>query len=154
LRRHAERLLLDADRARDAVQDAWISIARALSRLDDPAKFSGWAYAIVTRRCVDAIRRGARDRQLASEAAARALTAPPVSGGPADLVDRLDIGRAIRGLPVDQRLMISLRYGEGLLVEEIAAAHGLPVGTVKSRLHAARQTLRLILEGDGHDPCR
>jgi RNA polymerase sigma-70 factor (ECF subfamily) len=149
LRRHAERLLFNADQAGDAVQDAWLHIARNLSRLDDPARFPGWAYAIVTRRCVDAMRRGSRDRRLAAEAASEALTARTNMDG--DLSRHLDLTAAIRRLPVDQRLLVSLYYGEGLSVEEIATAHGLPGGTVKSRLHTARQVLKTILEGHRHD---
>lgn len=151
LRRHAERMLSDADQAGDVVQDAWLGIARGLSRLDDPARFPGWAYAIVTRRCVDLIRRRARDRRLSADAATEALIDPPVLDGSPDINGRLDLAAAIRRLPVDQRLMVSLYYGEGLSVEEIAAAHGLPGGTVKSRLHTARQVLRTLLEGDDHD---
>lgn len=151
LRRHAERLLFNADQASDAVQDAWLHIARNLSRLDDSARFPGWAYAIVTRRCIDAMRRGSRDRRLAAEAASEALATPAHMDGAGDLSRYLDFAAAIRRLPVDQRLLVSLYYGEGLSVEEIAAAHGLPGGTVKSRLHAARQVLKTILEGDRHD---
>jgi RNA polymerase sigma-70 factor, ECF subfamily len=152
LQRHAQRLLRDPEPARDAVQDAWVSMARGLRWLDDPARFGGWAYAIVGRRCVDMLRRAVRDRRLsalAAREAALAGAADPRGGADA----RVDLAAAIDRLPVDQRLLVSLHYGEGLRVDEIAAGHGLPVGTVKSRLHAARQALKDILQGADHDQC-
>jgi RNA polymerase sigma-70 factor (ECF subfamily) len=150
LLRHASRLLGDADQAQDAVQDAWLGAARGLRRLDDPARFPAWMFALVSRRCADRVRRAVRDRRLAVEVSR--LPAPPAELNGADL--HLDLSHAVAGLPVEQRLVVSLHYGEGLGVEEIAAAHGLPAGTVKSRLHAARHTLRTLLEGDDHDDHR
>lgn len=151
LRRHAQRLLGDVDRAADVVQDAWVSIAGGLRRLDDPARFAGWAFAIVTRRCVDAMRRRGRERRLAVDAAnAAAVAKSCCSTECAEM--RLDLVVAIARLPLDQRLLVSLRYGEGFSVAEIAAAHGIPSGTVKSRLYAARQTLKIVLEGAENDP--
>jgi len=132
--------------ARDAVQEAWIGAARGLRRLEDPARFAPWIFALVSRRCVDSVRRAVRDRRLvihASEVADE--TAPDVAD------ERLDLRNAIARLPVAQRLIVSLHYGEGFGVDEIAAAHSLPPGTVKSRLSAARETLRAYLEGDDHD---
>jgi RNA polymerase sigma-70 factor (ECF subfamily) len=49
--RHAWRVLGDAERAGDIVQEAWIEILRGLPRLDDVAAFPAWAFRIVTRRC-------------------------------------------------------------------------------------------------------
>jgi RNA polymerase sigma factor (sigma-70 family) len=150
LHRHARRLLRDSERAADVVQDAWLNIARGLGRLDDPARFAAWAFAIVTRRCVDAMRRGLRERRLTAAAVNEAaVAASDDSTTAADA--RLDLAAAISRLPLDQRLLVSLHYGEGLGVDEIAAAHGVPPGTVKSRLYAARQALRTYLEGADDD---
>jgi len=144
LLRHACRLLGDTDQAQDAVQDAWAGAARGLRRLEDPARFPAWMFALVSRRCADRVRRSVRDRRLAVQVAD--LGGPPAEVSGAD--QRLDLREAIANLPVEQRLVVSLHYGEGFGVDEIAAAHGLPPGTVKSRLFAARQTLKTFLEGD------
>ncbi|WP_340644626.1 RNA polymerase sigma factor [Phenylobacterium sp.] len=154
LRRHAGRLLFNNDLAADVVQEVWLNIARDLPRLADPARFGGWAYAIVTRRCIDALRRRGRDRRLAAQATTETLTEAPPLDARARLDSRLDLAAAIARLPVDQRLMVSLHYGEGLSVEEIAQAHGLRSGTVKSRLHAAREHLRTLLEGEDDEQGR
>jgi RNA polymerase sigma factor (sigma-70 family) len=150
LLRHASRLLGDIDQAQDAVQDAWVGAARGLRGLQDPARFPAWMFALVSRRCADRVRRSVRDRRLAVQVAD--LRGPPAEASGAD--QRLDLRHAVAGLPVEQRLVVSLHYGEGFGIDEIAAAHGLPSGTVKSRLFAARQTLKSFLEGDDHDEHR
>ncbi len=140
--RHATRLLHEEDRARDAAQDAWVAIARGLRRLEDPARFRAWAYGIVTRKCVDEIRRLVRGRRVSADLAQRG-EAPPAR----DIERGMDLATGIARLPLDQRLVVSLHYGEGLTIEEIATAHRLPAGTVKSRLFAARTNLKSLLEG-------
>lgn len=150
LRRHARRVLLDTDAAIDAVQDAWLAIARGLKRLDDPARFGGWAFAITTRRCVDEVRRHQRRRGLTQTVSQEASVV--AAGTFIDPETSLDLAAAVNRLPPDQRLLVSLFYGEGLSVEEIAHAHNVPPGTIKSRLFAIRQTLKSHLEGPDHEP--
>jgi RNA polymerase sigma-70 factor (ECF subfamily) len=58
---------------------------------------------------------------------------------------RIDIAAGIGQLPPKQRATVHLFYGEDLTVEEIASALAIPIGTVKSRLHQARQTLKTFL---------
>ncbi len=142
LLRHAGRTLNSADAAADIVQETWISALRSLGRLDDPARFPAWLYAIATRKCVDHIRKASRGRRLAAGLMAEPLPAPPAGS---DV--KLDFAAALRRLPADQRLVASLFYGEDLSLEEVAAAAGVPLGTVKSRLHHARQFLKQVLEG-------
>ena len=67
LLRHAWRMLGDAERARDTVQEAWLEVMRGLARLDDTAAFPAWAYRIVTRRCQRAFHRGLREAHEALE---------------------------------------------------------------------------------------
>lgn len=145
LKRHAARTLRDAEAATDAVQEAWLAIAAGLRRLDDPARFPAWAYAITTRKCVDEVRRRQRSRTVA-----RATDPPTATVGDAE--QSLDLSAALAALPIDQRMMVGLFYGQGLSVEEVGKALALPVGTVKSRLHAIRKTLKTLLEGENHVP--
>ena len=149
LRRHAGRVLLDADAATDAVQDAWLAIAKGLRRLDDPSRFPGWAFAITTRKCVDEVRRRQRRRAVTKRVLDDVSLSSPTAAR-SDPDQTLDLAEAVAALPADQRLMISLFYGEGLAVEEIATAFSIPVGTVKSRLHAIRQSLKNYLQGEPH----
>jgi len=152
LLRHATRLLGASEPARDTVQEIWAGALRSLRGLSDPAQFPAWIYAIATRKCADAVRRAVR-RRRSEEAAVtdRALNAPPPDSM-ARAGDGLDLSDALRRLPVDQRIVIDMFYLDDLGVEEIAAALGIPAGTVKSRLHHARQVLKTHLEGEHHDP--
>jgi RNA polymerase sigma-70 factor (ECF subfamily) len=69
-----------------------------------------------------------------------------VGGNPAEIVEmgefRRHLRAAIQALPPQQRAVIALRHMEGMQIQEVAAALGTPVGTVKSRLHHARRALR------------
>lgn len=144
LLRHARRLLDSADEASDATQDAWLSITGGLGRLNDPARFRGWAYRIVTRRCADKVRRNRRIRKSERPAAKREAVVDADCLEAQDEIDRLRA--AIRTLPVERRLVLSLLYVDSLTVAEIASALEIPTGTVKSRLRLARDELRRVLE--------
>lgn len=138
---HARRLLGQADRAADAVQEAWTGIVRGLGRLREPERFPAWSYAIVTRRCQDAIRRKGREPPGDPDA-----DPPDPAAGGEDQTS--DLRRALAALPPDQRAAIALFYLDGFSIGEIAEAVGIPAGTVKTRLFHARRALRRQLEGD------
>jgi len=146
LLRTARRLLGDDAAAEDAVQEAWVSLARGLARLEDPARFPAFAFRILHRRCADSIAATVRRRDATgagdSDIDERADAA---GGGP---VLRLALRDAFAALPPDQRVAATLYYGEALTVCEIAAATQAPVGTVKSRLFHARRKLKAMLEGE------
>jgi len=140
--RLARRLTGDDEMAREAVQDAWIGVVRGLGRLDDPARFGGWAMRIVRRRCADRIRARGRARDASSSVAPAVGrdTSTPVSAEHAD-----SLREALASLDPDDRLALGLHYVDGLALRHVASALGVPVGTVKSRLHAARARLREAL---------
>jgi RNA polymerase sigma-70 factor (ECF subfamily) len=144
LLRYASRVLAgfgdSTDAARDVVQETWVGVIRGLRGLRDPAQFPAWIYGIATRKCADAIRAHARRRRL------DANVAPGEAGGQAASLtsseQQIDLTSAIRGLPPIHRAAVHLFYREDLSVEEIASILGVPSGTVKSRLHHAREALR------------
>jgi RNA polymerase sigma-70 factor (ECF subfamily) len=138
---HARRLLGSNDRAADAVQDAWVSIVRGLWRLNDPTRFPGWSYAILTRRCQDMMRRAGRAHEMP-------LDENFVDESFAEHASALDLRDGLNALPADQLAAVALFYREGLAVVEIAEALRVPVGTVKTRLFHARRALRRHLAGD------
>jgi RNA polymerase sigma-70 factor, ECF subfamily len=143
----AARSLGTTEAAKDATQETWESAWRNLRRLDDPARFRAWLYAIAARKCADALRTKYRGQRLVD-----AVTDDLASAGAPDAETQasthLDLAAAIKRLPPDQRVMISLFFGDDMSVAEIAHITGVPSGTVKSRLFAARQTLRALLEGE------
>lgn len=143
LLRSARHFTGDGEMARDAVQESWIGIVRGLAGLRDPAVFPAWAFAILRRRCAERVR---------TQAAARLQSASldeadePVSTPQGE--DRTAIAQAFAALPEEQRIAATLFFVEQLKLDEIAAATGAPLGTVKSRIFAARKSLKQSLEGD------
>jgi RNA polymerase sigma factor (sigma-70 family) len=142
--RYARRLTGSEDAAWDVTQETWIVILRQIRKLSDPAWFAAWTYRIVRNKCVDHCRRAGRQRKLAAALAERhrARADPPGDGR------RAAVAEALRRLPPDRQELLALKYGADLNVLEIAVVLGVPVGTVKSRLHHARERLRRIMEGD------
>lgn len=151
LLRHAWRVLGDGERARDAVQEAWIEIIRGLGRLDDVVAFPAWAFRIVTRRCQRMFQRAARDRRDA-EAMAVEDDAPAPGHESAEFAAELAlVQQAMATLPAGQRAALALFYLEDLSVAEIAVALDVPPGTVKTRLMHARRKVRDILGGEANE---
>ena len=144
LLRYAARVLAgaddSADAARDVVQETWVGVIRGVRGLRDPAQFPAWIYGIATRKCADAIRAHTRRRRL--EANVPAGDAGEPVAGLTSPERQIDLTTAIRELPPIHRAAVHLFYREDLTVEEIASVLGIPTGTVKSRLHHAREAIR------------
>jgi RNA polymerase sigma-70 factor (ECF subfamily) len=132
-----------AETARDVVQETWIGAIRGLRGLRDPAQFPAWIYGIATRKCADTIRANSRRRKLDTQGVAGSSRQEP--GLLAE--HQIDLATAIRGLPPMHRAVVHLFYLEEMSVEEIASILEIPSGTVKSRLHHAREALRRQLGG-------
>ncbi|MEM1098075.1 MAG: RNA polymerase sigma factor [Planctomycetota bacterium] len=147
LYRHALNMTGDADAARDVSQEAWLGILKRLSKIDDPAAFPAWAYRITNHKAVDWIRRASRRRQHHTP-----LTGdlPATTSSTSDDRDETTrrVHAALRKLSVDERALLSMHYLNDLSTAEIAIALGIARGTVKSRMHRARQNLKPYLEGD------
>ncbi len=147
LSRLAWRLTAHREAAADIVQDAWLAIVRGLNRLDDPARFRAWAYRIVSNKCADWTRRRILHRSVTKDLQDAAASA---SGDPSNEADSAgEVHRmrdALMELPDEQRAILSLHYLDDMSVAQIARVLGVPVGTVKSRLHHARNRLKQALE--------
>ena len=143
--RHAFELTGRHDLAADVAQESWISVAKGLRRLDDPACFPRWLLRIVSHKCADAIRELQRRGRLAEQIADKApQSIEPTSDDTSDDVTALR--RAIASLPGDRRALVTMFYWDELSIAEIAHILTVPLGTVKSRLHHTKQELKQILE--------
>lgn len=143
LLRSAHRFTGDEEIAREAAQESWLGIVTGLRKLRDPAKFPSWAFAILRRRCAE------RVRVLAASRARNGLLADADEPStPASAEEGLMIAQAFDQLPPEQRVAATLYFVEQLTLDEIAEATGVPLGTVKSRIFAARRFLKSVLEGD------
>ena len=145
----------DADAA-DATQEALVAAWRELPRLRDAAVFDGWLNRIVANAALMARRHRVRLREVSTEPTRPGEEAQPFE--PAqdprahsafdDLADNEAIGRAVDRLRPKDRLILVLHHVEDRPVVEIARSLGIPVGTAKWRLHAARQALEKAMEAE------
>lgn len=138
LKRFAYRLGGDEQLARDAVQEAWITLSKTLRRLHDPRVFRIWAFKTVRWRVTDMARRLPPKSEPLDElpdGAAATLTHEPEATS-----DQLSA--LLKALPDGERQILALFYLEEMKMTEIAVVLGIPVGTVKSRLNTARNHLR------------
>jgi RNA polymerase sigma-70 factor, ECF subfamily len=133
--------------ARDAVADALAAVWRELPRLRDPLAFDAWSTRIVVHACRRRLRGRGRERvrevALDGDSGLEGLATP----GPADAVGgRIALERAFDRLDADARAILVLHHLDGRPLAEVAAVLGVPVGTAKSRLFAARAALEKALE--------
>ena len=142
LLRYSSRVLGRPEAARDVVQETWMAAMRGFKRLDDPARFSAWIYSIAHRKCVDGIRFNQRQRRLIEGVGREATLASEVNRSCSVPEDVTDLAAAIAKLSQEQRDVVHLFYGEDLSVDDVASVLGVPAGTVKSRLHHAREFLK------------
>lgn len=127
--------------ARDVVQDAFIAAWRELPRLRDFARFDAWLNQIVRNRCRDVLRWRRRAPEIVLDGHDSSL--PDASDAVAEAAS---VNAAFDRLPADQRQILVLHHLHHLPVGDLAAQLGIPVGTVKWRLHRARRALARALE--------
>jgi RNA polymerase sigma-70 factor (ECF subfamily) len=146
--RYFVRRMLDAGDPDDVLQDVWLDVFRGLPRLADVGAFPAWLYRL------------ARDRVLRHWRRRRPPLQPLVEvdvPAPAQKEDFTaeDAGRihtALAALAAEHREVIVLRFLEEMSYDDIARVVGSPVGTVRSRLHYAKQAIRRIIEkGKEHE---
>jgi len=143
----AFRILRDADRAEDALQQALIDAWQDLPQLRDPERFEAWAYRLV---CRSSYREAGRARRWTHRVREIGVGDGPIgSDGSCRLSDRDELERSFRRLTPEHRAVLVLHYFVGLPVTEIAETLGIPVGTAGSRLHYAVRSLRAAYEADG-----
>lgn len=141
----AHLILRDAHQADDAVQETLVRAWLGIGRLRDPARFDAWLHRLLVHACTDQVRGRRR-----FEAAVRHVDFEPSTPDRTDhLADRDALERGFRRLSHEHRAVVVFHFYLGLTVPEIADHLGVPAGTVKSRLHHARQALRAGLDADG-----
>ncbi len=145
----------DADAA-DATQDALMSAWRQLPRLRDPAAFDGWLNRIVANAALMTRRHRVRLREVSVGPAFPGEEVPQLEPpqhlgartAQDQFIDNDAIGRAFDRLRPQDRVILVLHHVEERPVAEIARSLGIPVGTAKWRLHAARGALQKAMEAE------
>jgi len=141
----AFRILRDFDLADDAVQSALLTAWRELRTLRDRERFEPWLHRILTNACYAE----AKGRRRWSESVR--LLPVEAEYGPdeyASIDNRDQLERAFRRLTVQQRAVLVFHHYLGLPLPEVAVRMGIPLGTVKSRMHHAKQALRASLDAE------
>lgn len=138
--RYACRLTGSPEAAWDVTQESWLGIVRGISRLGDPARFRPWAYRIVTNKANDWLRESIRTKQLSADIDA----VPRQSDEHQTAAVAADLHSVLHRLSKPSRAVLTLHYLEDFGLADIARILRVPQGTVKSRLHTARNELKSI----------
>ena len=140
-------LVHDEQTSLDLVQETFIAAVRHIGSLRDDEKFGSWLFGIAQQKCIQRWRKQSREEVLLDEIPE---SADEFEGSPDDLLIRreqeTEFMTLLNQLPLPQRSVLLLHFVEGFSLEEIAGITGTPIGTVKSRLHYAKKSLRKLLE--------
>ncbi|WP_424535034.1 RNA polymerase sigma factor [Sphaerisporangium viridialbum] len=132
------RLAGDRGTAEEILQDTWLAVWRSAGTYQSRSSVSTWLFGVARRQAHNRLR-GVPPPVAAEPTADGADSAP----GPEELaIGRDRVQAALERLPPAQREVVVLALLEDLSHQDIAEVLGIPVGTVKSRLHHARATLR------------
>lgn len=135
----ARLILRDQDLAQDAVQETLIRAWRGLRGLRDPATFDHWLHSLVAHACIDLSRK--RKRRVIEVQLVPAHD--PSTHDPSALIaDRDQLDRALARLEPEVRAVVVMYFYLDLPLARIADVLGIPVGTVKSRLHRSLGLMR------------
>ena len=136
--RVALRFTPDIDTALDVLQDTFVQLLRRFPPTDEGitlnARLTTLLYPIAKNTAITAVRKAGRF-PVADDVTPEDVPAPPGR-------DDGDLGRVLANLPPGQRETLTLRFVDGMSLDEIAQALGIPEGTVKSRLHGGIANLR------------
>lgn len=156
----ALRVLGRAEDAEDMTQETFLRAFRALARYDPTRPFGAWLHTIAARLCIDHHRRNRAklvsltQPEEGTSGEERTIELEDPADRPDEEAEKSELARRldalVQELPPDSRTAILLRHQQDLPYEEIARVLGVPIGTVKARIHRARIMLRqkLLAQGD------
>jgi RNA polymerase sigma-70 factor, ECF subfamily len=140
-------LVRDEQQALDLVQETFIAAARHIGSLRDDAKFGSWLFGIAHQKVIQLWRKRGGKEMLLEEIPE---SADEFEAGPDDLLIRreqeTEFMNLLNRLPPPQRSVLLLHFIEDFSLEEIARITETQLGTVKSRIHYAKKSLRKLLE--------
>ncbi len=144
--RLARRVTGDGEDSRDVAQEVFLAVYRRRRELRDPSRFGSWTYRMTYCQAVDRV----RARRPAEKGPGLDETGSPEpkdeTVGPAEQAEqaefRRELQRELDSLPGKFREPLVLSTHGGLSYEQIAQEFDCPVGTIRSRIHTARQILR------------
>ncbi len=144
----AFRLLGNAEDAREASQEAFLTCVRKLRGFRGDSQFGTWLYRVTSNASYDLLRRRKRTPTPVEELPETETLHDEAEGA----AGAIDVQRALTKVPEEFRLVLVMHDVQGMPYEDIAEAVGVPVGTVKSRLHRGRVALGRLLGAPGEQP--
>lgn len=154
------RMTRSQEDARDLSQEVFIKVFSLLDRYDESYAFSSWIFRIATNHCIDHLRRNrlrflSLDGQTDKDGDAIEIPLPDKGPKPDTLLERREamerLEEIVEELPPHYRVIILLRHDQELSYEEIATVLDLPLGTVKARIHRARNMITRMLEAKQYE---
>jgi len=150
------RMIQDREEAAEATQEIFLSAFKAIRRFRQDARFSTWIYRIAVNHCLSRARRRPQGTHFS-------LDSDEMKDGPAGELrttetqdiellraeNRRRVRAALAFLPPDQRAVIELKFFQELTFEDIAAVLQVPLSTIKSRLYAGLEMLKVRLGARG-----
>lgn len=151
----AHRLVSDREDAMDITQDVFLKAYQALPRFRGESRFSTWIYRVCVNASLDYLRKRQKlpayslDEPLLLKESSVTREVEDENGNVETAVETRDLGEAVcsmlKHLETDHRVVITLCDIQGYSYQEISDMLGLSIGTVKSRLHRARNMVRKLL---------
>lgn len=141
----AYRILRDVEAAQDAVQQAFLLAWRELPRLRQVERYDVWLHRLLVNACYEESR---RKRRWTTRITVLPADGPATPDSAVSVDDRDLLERAFARLSPRHRAVFVLHHYEGLPLAAISEIVGVPVGTVKSRLHHATRSLRAAIAFD------
>jgi RNA polymerase sigma-70 factor, ECF subfamily len=137
------RIVRDEADAWDVLQETWMRVLKGIGSLSDLGSLSPWLYRVARNTAFS----HARSREPLRESLEDYPDANAFDPAdePLDFTDAEQVHRGLLALSLPHREVLTLFFLEDLSVEEVATVLGVPPGTVKSRLHYAKQTLRKVI---------
>lgn len=144
--------------AEDLAQDVFIRTFNVLDRYNPAYAFSSWLYRITSNLCIDFIRKNRNkayslDEPLSSDDGEMPRQIPTDLASPDREMESREmikmLNEAIAILPEHYRIIVILRHQEQLSYEEISDNLGIPLGTVKARIHRARNMIKDFFQSKG-----
>ncbi|MGE5140358.1 MAG: RNA polymerase sigma factor [Rudaea sp.] len=147
---YIRRVLGDGGESADVLQEVWLRVFMKLTSLRAPEAFRVWLYKIAHDQTVSHLRRRPRESPAAEKDLPAVAEIDPWNE--LDILENAElVHRALERLSQPHRVVLTLRFLEDLGLAEIAEIVGRDVGTVKSRLHYAKASLREQMKGHFHD---
>lgn len=134
-------ILRKREDAEDVVQDTFIKIFKSLNTYSDDRSFWSWARRITVNCCIDRLPKDFPTEDIEQLADSQQ---PLINGCEAEIFTRYEgeiMDSIVAGLPVEYRIVVVLRYYDGLSTSEIAELLGIPAGTARVKLHRAIKML-------------